>query len=64
VIKESQRDELSEEAQTVEYSTIDPMKAASASKDDSGEISSLSGTYRLNEDGTEWKPEQDEEKLV
>jgi hypothetical protein len=41
----------------VEQSTLDPLKAAAnAEKDGSGEITSLSGTYRLNDDGTEWKP--------
>ena len=55
--------EETQEAQAVEGSTIDPLKK-SVSKDDSGEISSLSGTYKLNEDGTEWKPPAEDEEEV
>lgn len=54
---------MSDEATEVEQSTLDPLKAAANSeKDDSGEITSLSGTFRLNEDGTEWKPPVAEKK--
>lgn len=54
---------MSDEAVAVEQSTLNPLKAAESSeKDDSGEITSLSGTYRLNEDGTEWKPPIEKKK--
>ena len=59
--KQKQIEANSAEAAKIESETISPIKAAErAERSDIGEITSLSGTYRLDENGNEIKEEEEE----
>ena len=63
--KEKQIEANSEEAAKIESETISPIKAAErAERSDIGEITSLSGTYRLDENGNEIKVEEEKPKVL